>query len=40
LELLQETKYISKKEFESINKDAVEIIKIITSSLKTAKFNG
>ena len=37
LELLQETKYISKQEFESINADAVEIIKILTSSLKTAK---
>src|SRR5215510_13775183 len=30
LELLQETGYISKQEFESINTDAVEIIKMIT----------
>ena len=37
LELLKVTEYISDKEFESINTDAVEIIKIITSSIKTAK---
>ena len=37
LELLKETEYISNKEFESINVDAVEIIKMITSSIKTAK---
>jgi four helix bundle protein len=37
LELLQETEYIVKQEFESINKDAVEIIKMITSTLKTTK---
>jgi len=37
LELLIETEYILDKEFESINNDAVEIIKIITSSIKTAK---
>ena len=37
LELLIETEYISNKEFESINGDAVEIIKMITSSIKTAK---
>jgi len=39
LELLCETKYISKKEFESINIDAVELIKMITASIKTAKSN-
>ena len=39
LELLKETEYISTKEYESINTDAVEIIKLITSSLKTAKNN-
>ena len=39
LELMQETEYISKQEFESINIDAVEIIKMITSSIKTAKSN-
>ena len=37
LELLSETEYISNKEFESINADAIEIIKMITSSIKTAK---
>jgi len=37
LELLKVTEYISDKEFESINADAVEIIKILTSSIKTAK---
>jgi four helix bundle protein len=37
LELLLETEYISNKEFESINNDAVEIIKMITSSIKTVK---
>ena len=37
LELLQETKYISDKEFESIYSDATEIIKMITSSIKTVK---
>jgi four helix bundle protein len=37
LELLKETEYISDKEFESINTDAVKIIKMITSSIKTAK---
>jgi four helix bundle protein len=37
LELLKETEYISDKEFESVNTNAVEIIKMITSSIKTAK---
>ena len=37
LKLLCETGYISKNEFESLNTDAVEIIKILTSSIKTAK---
>ena len=37
LELLEATEYISSKEFESINTDAVEILKLITSSLKTLK---
>ena len=37
LELLTETDYISIKEFDSINADAVEIIKMITSSIKTSK---
>ena len=37
LELLFETTYITKSQFDSINKDAVELIKIITSSIKTVK---
>jgi four helix bundle protein len=37
LELLKATEFISNKEFESINIDAVEIIKMITSSIKTTK---
>jgi len=37
LELLCETNYISKIEFESMNLDAVELIKLITASIKTAK---
>ena len=37
LELLNETEYILNKEFESINTDAEETIKMITSSIKTAK---
>jgi four helix bundle protein len=38
LELLNATEYISKEQFESINTDAVEIIKLITSIIKTTKF--
>jgi len=37
LELMMETEYISNNEFENINTDATEIIKMITSSIKTAK---
>ncbi|ATA72924.1 hypothetical protein CGC49_06320 [Capnocytophaga sp. H4358] len=37
LELLFATEYINKTEYESINNDAVEIIKIITKILKTTK---
>jgi four helix bundle protein len=37
LELLKETEYLFPDEFESINNDAVEIIKLITGSIKTAK---
>lgn len=37
LELLRETEYLAQNEFDSINEDAIEIIKIITSSIKTAK---
>jgi four helix bundle protein len=39
LELLNETEYISKSQFESINSDAIEIIRLITSIIKTTKNN-
>ncbi|MDQ8750416.1 MULTISPECIES: four helix bundle protein [Elizabethkingia] len=39
LELFQATDYLSAQEFESINEDAVEIIKLITSIIKTTKNN-
>ena len=39
LELLKETEYLSTEQFERIHKDAIEIIKIITSILKTTKSN-
>ena len=38
LELLEKTKYINKEEFGSINNDAMEILKIITSIIKTSKL--
>jgi len=37
IELLKETEYLSSEQFQSINKDAVEIIKLITSIIKSAK---
>ncbi len=40
LELLKETEYLSIEQFESINTDAVEIIKIITAIIKTSKLNS
>lgn len=39
LELLKETEYLSQEQFQTINMDAVEIIKLITSILKTTKAN-
>lgn len=39
LELLKETEYLTSEQFESINSDAIEIIKLITSILKTTKSN-
>lgn len=39
LELLSETEYISSKEFKSMNKDATEIIKLLTAILKSSKTN-
>jgi len=37
LELLKETDYLSPAQYESIQTDAIEIIKLITSIIKTAK---
>jgi len=39
LELLKETDYLKSDQFESINKDTVEIIKLITSIIKATKAN-
>ena len=39
LELMKETDYLTKDQFESINSDAIEIIKLITAILKTTKSN-
>lgn len=39
LELLKETNYLTVEQFESIDFDAVEIIKLITSIIKTTKSN-
>lgn len=39
LELLRETDYLTAEQFESINNDAVEIIKLITAILISAKSN-
>lgn len=37
LELLKETNYLSPEQFTSINTDAIEVIKLLTSIIKTAK---
>lgn len=37
LELLKETEYISKNEFDSLNDDSTQILKIIKSSILTVK---
>jgi four helix bundle protein len=37
LELLKETNFLSLEQFESINADAVELIKLLTSIIKTTK---
>src|SRR5690554_4791084 len=39
LELLKETDYLTEEQFESINTDAIEIIKLVTEILKSAKSN-
>lgn len=37
LELLKETDYLTIDEFDSLNKEAIEIIKLLTSIIKTSK---
>jgi four helix bundle protein len=37
IELMCETKYLSTQEFESIHTDAIELLKLLTSTIKTAK---
>ena len=37
LELLNETEYLSTEQFKGINDDAIEIIKLLTSIIKTSK---
>lgn len=39
LELLNATDFLNKEQFESINNDAIELIKMITSIIKTTKAN-
>ncbi|MEZ5009585.1 MAG: four helix bundle protein [Chitinophagales bacterium] len=39
LELLVKTNYIDQAQFDDLNNDAIELIKLITSSIKTAKSN-
>ena len=39
LELLEATEYITSKDFKGINADAIEILKMLTSSIKTVKNN-
>lgn len=39
LELLVETDYIDRKQFESMDDDCVELIKILTAILKTSDDN-
>lgn len=40
LELLKETEYINDKEFESINNEAIELLKMIRSAIITSKKNN
>ena len=37
LELLYETDYLNKSQFNSLNNDIVEILKLLTSIIKTSK---
>ena len=40
LRLLKETEHLGIKEFENINNDCTEIIRLLTSIIKTAKMNS
>lgn len=40
LELLHQTEYLEQKAFESIHNDNVELLKLLTSIIKTSKGNG
>lgn len=37
--LLQETDYLTKEQFESLNNDCTEILKLLTSIIKSTKYN-
>jgi four helix bundle protein len=39
LELLKETEYLTQEQFESLDQDAIEIIKLLTSIIKSVKSN-
>ena len=39
LELLKETEYLNEKEFESINDEAIELLKMLRSAILTSKKN-
>jgi four helix bundle protein len=39
LDLLKETNYLTVEEYDSVNKDAVELIKILTAIIKSTKTN-
>jgi four helix bundle protein len=39
IELLYKTQFISEEQFVSLNDDAIELLKLITASIKTAKQN-
>lgn len=40
LELLKETDYLAEKEFESINNEAIELLKMLRSAIITSKRNN
>ena len=39
LEVLHAVEFLSHEQFNSLNRDAVELIKLLTTALKTAKLN-